>query len=311
VLTAQDGHAVGSDLVGDISVGGDAVCAHDHHVDLPPLHEVPGHVVADQSAGDVVLHQLPCGESGPLQEGTRLVDPDHVDLSCLVSGPDHSQGRSVVPRGQGASIAVGQDACVLGNQGGAMPSDISAHLLVLGGQGPGLLDQGPARGGNVRLALPGGLHPLQGPEQVDRRRPGGCQELGGFLQFTAQVGGLGGFGTQGGQGHPVGCCDSDGRSPTDLHRPDRLGHLTEGPGREPVHPPRKSGLVDHLDVVITPEDGAHRRLLGSGVALPSLFGGSFLPAGSGGSLPQAGLEEESHSEASRPSRWMFQKWPSW
>ena len=80
VLAGEDGEAVGADLVGGVAVGGDAVCADDDGVDAALLHEVGGHVVAEDGGGDGVLHELPGGEAGALEVGSGFVGED-VDSS--------------------------------------------------------------------------------------------------------------------------------------------------------------------------------------------------------------------------------------
>ena len=90
VLFGEDGYAVGADLVGDVSVSGDAVCADDDGLDAALAHEGGGHVVAEDGGGDVVLHELPCGETGALEEGTGLVGEDVDLVAALDCRPDHS-----------------------------------------------------------------------------------------------------------------------------------------------------------------------------------------------------------------------------
>src|SRR4029434_4124915 len=54
VLFGQHRQAVGTDLVGSIAIGSDAVSAYDDQVNLPGMHEIAGHVVRDQRHGDAV-----------------------------------------------------------------------------------------------------------------------------------------------------------------------------------------------------------------------------------------------------------------
>jgi hypothetical protein len=53
---------IGADLVGDVAVGGDAVGADDHRVDLALAHQDAGGVVGDQGVRHAVLGQFPGGE---------------------------------------------------------------------------------------------------------------------------------------------------------------------------------------------------------------------------------------------------------
>ena len=114
----EDGDAVGADLVGDVAVGGDAVGADDDGLDAALAHERGGHVVAEDGGGDVVLHELPCGEAGALQEGTGLVGEDVDLVAALDGGADDAEGGAVAAGGEGAGVAVGEDGAFFA--GGAM-----------------------------------------------------------------------------------------------------------------------------------------------------------------------------------------------
>src|SRR5947209_1964439 len=66
VLAGEDGDHIGSDLVGRVAVGGDAVGPDDYAVNLALLHHVTGHVVRDDGDGNLVLLKLPGGEARAL-----------------------------------------------------------------------------------------------------------------------------------------------------------------------------------------------------------------------------------------------------
>src|ERR1700679_267871 len=95
VFFGEDGDAVGADLVGGVAVGGDAVGADDDGLDAALGHQVRGHVVAEDSGGDVVLHQLPRGEARALQEGAGFVGEDVDFVAAFYSRADDSEGRAV------------------------------------------------------------------------------------------------------------------------------------------------------------------------------------------------------------------------
>src|SRR3546814_634224 len=59
VVAGRDRQLIGTDLVGHVTVGADAVGADYHPVHLPVLHQVRGGGVGDQGRVDAVLLQLP------------------------------------------------------------------------------------------------------------------------------------------------------------------------------------------------------------------------------------------------------------
>src|SRR6185369_11972004 len=76
VVLGQDGQAVGADLVGHVALGGDAVRAHDDHLDLARLHQRGGRAVGDEGVGDLGVLQLEGRQTGALQVGPGLVGED-------------------------------------------------------------------------------------------------------------------------------------------------------------------------------------------------------------------------------------------
>ena len=120
VLSGEDGDAVGADLVGGVAVGGDAVGADDDGLDAALAHEVGGHVVAEDGGGDVVLHELPGGEAGALEEGAGFVGEDVDLVAALDGGADDAEGGAVAAGGERAGVAVGEDGALLREEVGAV-----------------------------------------------------------------------------------------------------------------------------------------------------------------------------------------------
>ena len=81
----ENRHVVGADLVGKITVRRDAVRADHDGLNAAGLHQAGGHVVTDHGGGNVVLHQLPCGEARALQEGAGFVGVN-MDAFALRDG---------------------------------------------------------------------------------------------------------------------------------------------------------------------------------------------------------------------------------
>lgn len=82
VVFGDYGEGVGTDLVGEVAVGGDAVGSNEDALHLTLLHEMRRHVVANNSVGDTLLLQLEGSEATSLQKRTCLVHV-HVDLLSL------------------------------------------------------------------------------------------------------------------------------------------------------------------------------------------------------------------------------------
>ena len=171
MLFGEDGYAVGADLVGDVAVGGDAVCAYDDGLDAALGHEMGSHVVAEDGGGDVVLHEFPCGEASALQEGAGFVCED-VDLVAVFDGGANDAERSAVAAGgEGAGVAVREDGAFFGKECGAVGSHLFAggdvfvvHLTSAGYNGGFDLGDGGVFGGEgvVKAA-----DLVDAPEEVD------------------------------------------------------------------------------------------------------------------------------------------------
>jgi len=70
------------------------------------------------------------------------------------------------------------------------------------------------------------VHPLKGPEEVDRRGAGGGNLIGNGFQLLKEF--LLGIGLDGhgAQRQPIGCCHTDGRGPSDAQSLDGVTHLS-------------------------------------------------------------------------------------
>ena len=169
VLAGEDGDGVGADLVGGVAVGGDAVRADDDGLDAALAHEVGGHVVAEDGGGDVVLHELPGGEAGALEEGAGLVGEDVDLVAALDGGADDAEGGAVAAGGEGAGVAVGEDGAFLREEFGAEGSELAAvgDVLVVHLAGEGY-DGGFDLGDGGVLRRRGGCRG-RGPGRCPRR----------------------------------------------------------------------------------------------------------------------------------------------
>jgi len=82
---AQHRHHVGSDLVGGVTVRGDAICAYHDAIDFALLHNVTGHVVGDHGNG-ILSWANSQAVRRALQKRPRLVR-DHGDAFAGIDGP--------------------------------------------------------------------------------------------------------------------------------------------------------------------------------------------------------------------------------
>ena len=89
------------------------------------------HGVGDEGDVDARLGQLEGGEPGPLEHGAGFIG-EHLEGSALSLHVVHRcGGRAPSSDGQGAGVAVGEDAGAVGNHGSAVGAEGCAHALVL------------------------------------------------------------------------------------------------------------------------------------------------------------------------------------
>mmetsp|Transcript_8883 Transcript_8883/g.16334 ORF Transcript_8883/g.16334 Transcript_8883/m.16334 type:complete len:253 (-) Transcript_8883:558-1316(-) len=108
VLFRDDGQVVGSDLVGNVAVGRNAIRPEHTHVNKALSHEEAGRGVADQMLRNPRLLELPGGQPGALQPRTRFVDVDMDVFLLFLQSVDDTKGSAVVDCGQTARVAVVQ-----------------------------------------------------------------------------------------------------------------------------------------------------------------------------------------------------------
>ncbi|MNT15904.1 hypothetical protein D3C72_1509840 [compost metagenome] len=202
--------------------------------------------------------QLPGSQAGALQPGTGFVGIDPLHQSVEVGGADHPEGCTETAGSQGAGVAVGQQglraALVLANQLHAQLGHGQVGLAVAQMDGDRLGLQGLQRGFAVAQALQALAHAVQGPEQIDRGRPGLGQRLEVGLQRLAPVATRGDTGA-GTQYHAIGGADADGRRAAHHHLADGLGHAFCGVVGQPDFLGRQQALVEQVEYAVTPVDG--------------------------------------------------------
>ena len=261
VFSGDDGQFIGADLVGDVTVGGDAVCAEDDYVHFAGAHQVTGGIVGNQVHGDLGVHEFPGGEARPLQTRTGLIHPNVDRLPLFLTGEDDAQRRAKIDSGQRAGVAMMEQVRPIGDDGGTVKAHapVDGHVFV--GQGLGFGQEGAAQivhiGGD---SLFGHFEQAaRGPTQVDGGRPRGVEHVLGGAQIGQQVIARGRCACLRGQCHAVGTRCADGRCATHVHLGDATGDAVHAielgdhkfAGQQP--------LVDHFDAVVFPKDGSHNR----------------------------------------------------
>ena len=216
----------------------------------PLAHEVGGHVVAEDGGGDVVLHELPGGEAGALEEGAGLVGEDVDLVAALDGGADDAEGGAVAAGGEGSGVAVGEDGAFLGEEGCAVRSHLFAggdvfvvHLAGFGDDGGLDFGDGGVFGGE-RVVEVADL--VDAPEEVDGGGAGLGEGLGDDGDFCVERWDGGCGAAVDADGHAHGGGDSDGGSAADDHVADDGGDLLVV-GREDVGLfERELGLVEEV-----------------------------------------------------------------
>ncbi len=195
--------------------------AGDDGLDAALAHHGRGHAVADQGYVNAPLFQLPRGQPRALQQRAGFAGIDVQGLARFGRREEDGQCRAVVGGGQSTGVAVGQNALPVAEQRGAVAADRAAHLPVFFVDGPGL-SQEPCGNLVSRLAAkPRGrsLHPVQRPEQVDRRRAAGCKIVGDLFEPLPQ-GACVAHNVLDPEADTIGGGDADGRRTSDAQRLD-------------------------------------------------------------------------------------------
>ena len=106
MVRCEHGEGVGADLVGRVSVRGDAVGAGDDAVDLSAGHQGGRGRVGDYGVRDAGGLQLPGGEARALQERAGLVHPHVREQSALPGCPEGTDRAAVASRREPPGVAM-------------------------------------------------------------------------------------------------------------------------------------------------------------------------------------------------------------
>ena len=182
MVVRGDRERVGADLVRGVAVGGDAVGADDHGVDVPVREPRGRGALGHHGHRDARALELPGGQPRALQQRARLAR-EHLDL--LARGGlrvDHAERGAPAAGGEAAGVAERHQPARARQLGAAVLADQPARLAVLREDRERLGLDGAAQRRPVGRAARGGEHAVDRPREVDRRRPRGAHRRGGLSQ---------------------------------------------------------------------------------------------------------------------------------
>ena len=99
-------YAVRANLVGRVSVGGDAVRPGNDDIDVFGFHGPGRHVVGNGGDGNIVFQQFPGCEARALQQGPGFIRIHHFYFPLFMGGTNYAQSGSPATGGQRSRIAV-------------------------------------------------------------------------------------------------------------------------------------------------------------------------------------------------------------
>ena len=252
----QNGQRIGADFIGRVSVGRDAVGADNDLADFSLTHQRSRHVVANQRGGNFFLLHFPGGKPCPLQNRTRFIHI-HMQLLSFVHGrAEHTQRSAVAGRRQRARVAVREDMVPVGEKRRAAAAHLPVDGNVLGADALRLPDQ---LAGRISLSRTDDFvqmlfHPLQRPEKIAGRGPGGRDFIAERVEFFCEFFDRFRRKRKRAQRRAHGGRHADGRRAAHRQIPDGGNHLpVVGADHLPLHK-RQSVLVDQDHRVFFPEN---------------------------------------------------------
>ena len=227
MVLGQHRQRVRTDLVRGIAVGGDAIGARHHEIDVPPRHHRGRDDVGDQPVRNAVAHALPGGQPRPLHDRARLVHPEQRDLALRVGGAHDAERGAIAGRRQRAGIAMRENARVRRHQVSTVVAERLVGGEVFGEDRLRLRGQTGARlgHGTPAQAIGDAAHALERPEEVDGGRPRGGEPLDRGLEVGEQRLAGRGRALARGERHAEGGGDADGGRAANHERANRLGHV--------------------------------------------------------------------------------------
>lgn len=131
VVLGDNSEGVGTDLVGEVSIGGNTISADEDALDLSLLHQVSSHVIANDSVRDALLLKFEGRKASSLKQRTSLINVDVNLLSLAMSRTNDSQSSTNSNGGERTSVAVRQDVITILNERSSIFGHAVAHLLLM------------------------------------------------------------------------------------------------------------------------------------------------------------------------------------
>jgi hypothetical protein len=237
----------------------------------------------DERHRDAILLELPGREPRALEEGPRLARDDLYALARLDGGADDAE-RGPVARGrERARVAVGHDRRAVLDELGAVAAERPVHgdVLLVNRERLALEERAQRVGRAVLVPREHLPHPLDGPEEVHRRRPRGGEGAAEAIELARRVAPQG----AGAERDAHRGRDADGGCAANDHVLDGARDLAMI-AVDPIHLARRQQtLVDHDHASVPPFDRPHRH--GDALARRA-------------SIPQSSPRQQ-HEPRSRPS----------
>ena len=131
VVFGEDGDAGGTNFVGDVAVGGDAVAADEYGVDPAVFHDGGSHVVADECDVHSCGTEFIGSETCALQKGARFIGVDFEVVAFFVSEVHDGGCGAVFGGGKLSGVAVGEKSVSRFYEGERMLAYFFADVDVL------------------------------------------------------------------------------------------------------------------------------------------------------------------------------------
>src|SRR5438445_5219973 len=123
IFFGEDGDLVGTDFVGGVAVGSDAVRAGDDSADFFRFQEMTDHVVGDERERDAAFVEFPGSEARALKIRARFGNEDVEFFPLFECDADDPESGADPGGGERAGVALGHDAAVAGHEFRAKAAD--------------------------------------------------------------------------------------------------------------------------------------------------------------------------------------------
>src|SRR5215813_6456151 len=99
---------VSTDLIGDVSIGGDSICSDNDAINIARLQKMTCHTIGYEGNRHVFLRKFPCSEASALKERPCFIGEDRQPFAGLDRSPYHSKRSPKARGGQRSCIPVSE-----------------------------------------------------------------------------------------------------------------------------------------------------------------------------------------------------------